>query len=120
MYRLEMVDERGRTVNFSLNKEGTLSLGRHGDNDIILEGKAVSRNHCLLYVKANCVEVQDLDSTNGVFIGGDRIKQRTEITLGDEFTVGNNRLTLREMRQEDATSETFIGMVPTEAIKKDE
>ena len=119
MYRLEMIDDLGRTLNFPLKTEAVVSVGRQSDNDIVLEEKSVSRNHCLIYVKRDEVEVEDLDSTNGVRVRGNRITSRTRVDIGDELIIGESRFFLRKTITDSTTAETYLGNLPDDLkIKK--
>ncbi|HPQ70514.1 MAG TPA: FHA domain-containing protein [bacterium] len=109
MYNLEVIDSRNRTIVYPL-KVGTVSIGRQGDNDIVLNDKSVSRSHCLLYVRDNYLEVEDLGSANGVIVDGKLITKRTEFKLNDELIVGEVRLAVREASSDDEMQTTFIEM----------
>lgn len=108
MYRLEMVDDLGRVLSYPLKKDGVMTVGRHNNNDIMLDEKSVSRNHCLLYLKPNLVEIEDLDSTNGVLLRGERITRRAKVNVGDELIIGENRFFLKEGEEGTRTEKTFL------------
>jgi len=109
MYLLELIDKQSRTMQFQLNQEGTMSVGRLSGNDIIIDDPSISRNHCLVYVKHNSVEIEDLQSTNGLQVRGERATRRTEINVGDEVMIGNVKLHLREVETPADATQTFIG-----------
>ena len=97
MYRLEMTDDLGRKLSYPLPLEATvITIGRRKDNDIVLSDLSVSRNHAQIIVSAGKIEVEDLDSANGVLVNNHRIEQCTEIKLGDELIIGENRFFLRK------------------------
>ncbi len=54
-------------------ESGTLFLGTHENNDIILRDPTVSRYHLELQVRADGIKVTDMDSTNGTYIGSTRL-----------------------------------------------
>ncbi|HPM75827.1 MAG TPA: FHA domain-containing protein [bacterium] len=109
MYNLEVIDSRNRTIVYPL-KVGTVSVGRQSDNDIVINEKSVSRSHCLLYVRENYLEVEDLGSANGVIVGGKLISKRTEFKLNDELIIGEVRLAVREAGRDDEMQTTFMEM----------
>ena len=109
MFRLETIDDLGRTLSFPLNKRGIVTVGRKGDNDIKLSDKSVSRNHCLLYVSSNGIEIEDLQSANGVLVAGQRIEGRTKIQPNDELIIGENRFFLRWSPVGKETQRTLSG-----------
>ena len=54
-----------------------LTVGRGEDNDIVIprpEGHCVSENHALICIQGKDVYVKDLDSLNGTFLNGRKIK----------------------------------------------
>src|SRR3954464_15587093 len=67
-----------------------LLLGRHGECDVQLNSRKVSRRHCCVAQVHDYLVVRDLGSTNGVRINGHRVIEGT-LRAGDELTVGNFR-----------------------------
>ncbi|MFZ5643295.1 MAG: FhaA domain-containing protein [Bacillota bacterium] len=54
----------------------TLVIGRRESCDIVLPDESVSRRHAMLEPQQGRWMLSDLDSTNGTFINGERIKTR--------------------------------------------
>ena len=67
-------------------------LGRSG-TDIVVDDSEVSRQHCALEVHGAKVLVVDLGSTNGTFVGGQRI-EASEIEHLGEFRIGGTTFML--------------------------
>src|SRR5918911_4614019 len=67
-----------------------LLLGRHGECDIQLNSRKVSRRHCCIAQVNDYLVVRDLGSTNGIRINGQRVLEG-KLRSGDELTVGNFR-----------------------------
>ena len=67
-----------------------LLLGRHGECDVQLNSRKVSRRHCCIAQVHDYLVVRDLGSTNGVRINGHRVLEG-KLQAGDELTVGNFR-----------------------------
>jgi pSer/pThr/pTyr-binding forkhead associated (FHA) protein len=67
--------------------------------------KTLSRYHALLFLKGESLYVMDLGSTNGTWLGEDRISPYTELPLsgGDNLAFGNSRLryTVQVRRTDD-------------------
>jgi len=55
--------------------EGETVWGRSNDADILVEDEAISRYHFKIKVKDKICTIEDLNSTNGTFVNGARIKQ---------------------------------------------
>ena len=73
----------------ALAKDRT-TLGRRAYNDIVIDNLAVSGEHAVLHMSDGDVEIEDLNSTNGVFINGHRIN-REAVNDGDLVMVGKAR-----------------------------
>ncbi len=69
-----------------------LVLGRSG-TDIEVDDTEVSRQHCALEVHGPKVRIVDLGSTNGTFVGGQRV-ENSEIDHLGEFRIGGTTLML--------------------------
>ena len=69
---------------------GDVTVGRDGDNEIVLAENTVSRRHArLLRDSQGQFTLSDLGSANGVYINGTRI-QRAILAAGDEIKIGDN------------------------------
>jgi phosphoserine phosphatase RsbU/P len=80
--------------------EGDISvLGRHADCPICLPAKAVSRQHAQIVKSAGGFEVEDLRSSNGTFLNGNRLTahNRVVVTERDTLTIGPYTLGLRAL-----------------------
>ena len=53
------------------------SIGRASDNDIVLPAGGVSKHHAVIEKDAESYVLIDLDSANGVFVNGDRVRRHT-------------------------------------------
>ena len=63
--------------------------------DFILDAPLVSRVHCRLTAShAGELEVEDLKSTNGTFVNGERV-ERSALKAGDRVRIGRVELTVR-------------------------
>lgn len=74
---------------------GELTIGRGEANDLALPlDPSVSLRHARIVVQGRNHWLEDLASTNGTFIGDERIKERTLIGPGTGFAVGRTQLEL--------------------------
>ena len=62
-------------------------IGRGPDNEMVLDTKHVSRYHAVLLAGPVHTSIEDLKSTNGVFVNGKRVS-RQALKDGDRVTVG--------------------------------
>ena len=70
---------------------GTASIGRKSDCDISIKDPAVSGNHARLKKTRDGYLIEDLGSTNGVHIAGQRITQKI-LKNEDVVTIGEHQL----------------------------
>ena len=81
----------GRPMQEIPIKDGDLLVGRDIEADICLPGSLVSRRHALINKTGGSTSVKDLDSTNGTFVGGQRISEYT-LRSDDIINVGDFEL----------------------------
>lgn len=75
----------------------TIRIGRVPDNEIVIENLAVSRYHAVIeHVDGNYI-LSDLDSSNGVFVNGVRVR-KTELQDRDVISVGKHKLYFYDAR----------------------
>ena len=71
-------------------------IGRGTDAAIRLEDDYVSTRHARIGSSGGTFYVEDLGSTNGTYIGSQRITQATAIQLGSRVRVGKTTLELKK------------------------
>jgi general secretion pathway protein A len=97
----------GELVSVQSLPLGRIIVGRSPDNEIYLKSKFVSRHHAQLISNADGCTVEDLNSTNGVFIGEKQIKKR-RLQDGDVITLGIHELVYTDLRQRESANEEDI------------
>ncbi len=70
-----------------------VTLGRSGA-DFVLNDSESSRQHAAVEVRDAAVLLEDLKSTNGTFVDGERITSITEIADKSEFQIGTTTIML--------------------------
>jgi hypothetical protein len=89
-----LVDVQGQSPKRYHLLEESISLGREATNDIHVDDSGVSRVHLRLIRQRNGgYQVLDMGSTNGTFIGDDRIDM-LELKAGDVLKIGD-KITLK-------------------------
>ena len=83
--------------------QGSLLLGRLLECDINMEDTLVSRMHARISVQADRVVLEDLHSTNGVYVNGERIAHEAVLREGDRVLIGTTELSLFESRDSGPT-----------------
>jgi len=72
------------------SKERFIKIGRAADNDIAINSKTISSYHCTIRLINNRYFIEDLGSTNGTNVNGERIKKTVEISKNDSILLANN------------------------------
>jgi len=70
---------------------GRLIIGRTGDNDIQIDSKYVSRHHCQITTTPEGSILEDLNSTNGVYVKSKRVR-RHHLNDGDVVVLGKHEI----------------------------
>lgn len=68
---------------------GPITIGRKEGNTVQLTDQYASGNHARLIVKNNEVYIEDLNSTNGVFVNEEKIDQRAKLRPNDKIRIGS-------------------------------
>jgi len=76
-----------------LPPEAEIIIGRSSDLDMVLVEDMVSRRHAKMFVNGDEVTVQDLGSTNGTFVNGERVR-RAKVNEGDRILIGTSIIKL--------------------------
>lgn len=67
-----------------------ITIGRKDGNTIQISEPFVSSNHAKIILKNNYAYVEDLDSTNGVYLNEQLIDGKEVLNPGDEIKIGNS------------------------------
>jgi putative secretion ATPase (PEP-CTERM system associated) len=76
---------------------GRVIVGRSPDNEIYIKSKFVSRHHAQLVSDDSGCVIEDLNSTNGVFLGEKQVK-KYRLKDGDVVSLGVHDLVYRDLR----------------------
>ena len=79
---------RSGATNIAHVLTGRTTIGRTPDNSIQIDNPSVSRHHAVLLLTAEGTVVEDLSSTNGIYINSARVR-RQALREGDLLTIGN-------------------------------
>jgi ABC-type multidrug transport system ATPase subunit/pSer/pThr/pTyr-binding forkhead associated (FHA) protein len=64
------------------------AIGRDPQCEIVVDAPGVSSRHCLLTQDGDGFLLEDLSSTNGTFVNGQRVVGRVTVTVNDHVTLG--------------------------------
>ncbi len=86
--RLLVRSQDGHEVVHVLGRKTT--IGRTPDNDLQIDASYISRHHAVLLVNGQQTVIEDLNSTNGIHVNGQRVS-REILNDGDLVIVGKAR-----------------------------
>ncbi|MFW6067779.1 MAG: DUF4388 domain-containing protein [Myxococcota bacterium] len=92
-YALRFISGKYQGGEFPLPEEGEIVIGRSSELDMVLVEDMVSRRHAKITVTAGQIFIQDLGSTNGTFVNGEKVKRAT-LQEGDRILVGTSIIKL--------------------------
>src|SRR6266478_675651 len=86
-----LVATEGRTVQEIALRIGRVIVGRTPDNDVQIDSRFISRHHCQVITTPNSCVVEDLNSTNGIYVKSNRVR-RHYLNDGDVVLIGKHEL----------------------------
>ncbi len=72
-----------------------LSIGRSSESNLIIRDDYTSTHHARLLLGEKGWMIDDLDSTNGTFLAGDRVTKPSLVPLNTPVTIGTTTFELR-------------------------
>lgn len=95
-HSFENIDSKTETnIIDKLKSKNSISIGRSVDCDIILDSSNVSRKHASIEKSSNgTFIIKDLNSLNGTFVNGKKVKGALELSINDKIYIGKHQLSL--------------------------
>jgi DNA-binding winged helix-turn-helix (wHTH) protein len=85
---------------------GANLIGRDPDATLCLDASSVSRRHAEIVVAEEGASLRDLESKNGTFHGGSRVRDSVPLADGDEIRIGTVRIQFRALGPESTVTTT--------------
>ena len=101
-YALRFIAGRFKGGEFPLKPNREIVIGRGSEFDMVLDEDMVSRRHAKIATFHGQIVLQDLKSTNGTFVNGERTTV-ARLKVGDKVLVGTSVMEL--IRTDDTTGE---------------
>jgi hypothetical protein len=92
-FALRFISGKYQGGEFPLHMDREIIIGRSSDLDMVLVEDMVSRRHAKIMTNASEISIQDLGSTNGTFVNGEKIS-RARLSEGDRILVGTSIIKL--------------------------
>lgn len=100
MFTLTIEDANGQIAHRFTFDHGSYIVGRHESCDIVIPSTAVSRQHARIFVDNGRCFVEDLGSSNGVIVDGQRVLKQRDLGSASQIKIGDFYLYLEFKRQE--------------------
>ncbi len=112
-----LVVERGPVPTTQIQLQNDqFTIGRSVGNDLVLADPEVSRRHTRIVRRADGFAVEDIGSTNGTFVNGQRINHLTLLQDGDAIDLGDT-VRLRYMSLTSTADDVDTGPLVVTAEK---
>ncbi len=95
------VDYQGKPVGQLALTEGRARIGRAPGNDLQIVSEFVSRHHCQVLTTSKGSLIEDVSSTNGVYMNSKRVR-RHWLRHGDVLAIGDHELRYTELRDPES------------------
>src|SRR5690606_40152666 len=105
-YVLKFISGKYQGGEFPLEANHELIIGRSSDLDMVLVEDMVSRHHAKITTTDNEIWIEDMGSTNGTFVNGEKIT-RVRLKEGDRILIGTSIVKL--VFEEGGASEASEG-----------
>ncbi len=130
---LRFISGKYQGGEFPISTDKQIIVGRSSDLDMVLVEDMVSRKHAKIAMQTDGIWIEDLGSTNGTFVNGEKIK-KSKLKEGDRILIGTSILKLmsgeagraapsqteakRELGERDASSRTQQGRTMSGSIEE--
>jgi len=106
-WALRFISGKYQGGEFPLRPHREIIVGRSSELDMVLVEDMVSRKHAKITTDEKTVTIQDLGSTNGTFVNGEKIR-KVELKDGDRILIGTSivKLVFVEGEATNSLSET--------------
>ena len=90
-YGLRFISGKYQGGEYPLGEGQEIVIGRSSELDMVLVEEMVSRKHARIALAEGVITIEDLGSTNGTFVNGEKVERGT-LKEGDRVLVGTNIL----------------------------
>jgi hypothetical protein len=86
-----LVGFNGQTIAERELRPGRFIIGRTPDNDLQIDSKFISRHHAQIITSMHSSVIEDLNSTNGIYLRSKRVRRRV-LNDGDVIQIGQHEI----------------------------
>jgi pSer/pThr/pTyr-binding forkhead associated (FHA) protein len=100
-FALKFISGKYQGGEFPLKADKQIVIGRSSELDMVLVEDMVSRKHAKIMIANGAITIEDLGSTNGTFVNGEKVKQ-ARLKEGDRILIGTSILKLIQQGADSA------------------
>lgn len=97
------------------------NIGRGAHNDLVITNESVSDSHAKLQMRETGWFIVDVDSTNGTYVGGRRVKGEQKLEGAPDLRFGDVKVAFRptgEQRVSEKSTRAIAGVSVEEARRR--
>lgn len=108
-FALRFISGKYQGADVPLQGGKEIVVGRSGDLDMVLLEDMVSRKHARISTINNQINIQDLNSTNGTFVNGEKIDKNKKQRLkeGDRILIGTSIIKMIPISESTVDAASF-------------
>src|SRR5207247_727310 len=112
---LRFISGKYQGGEFPLEEGKEIVIGRSSDLDMVLVEEMVSRRHARIRMFGGVISIEDLGSTNGTFVNGEKI-MKAQLKEGDRVLIGTSILKVVPIGTDDAVSRRNLESVAVRRV----
>jgi pSer/pThr/pTyr-binding forkhead associated (FHA) protein len=99
-FALRFISGKYQGGEFPLGEGQEIVIGRSSELDMVLVEEMVSRKHARIALENGVLAIEDMGSTNGTFVNGEKVEKGT-LREGDRVLIGTNILKVVVLPQQE-------------------
>ena len=119
-FALKFLSGKYQGGEFPIPEGQEVVVGRASEFDMVLVEDMVSRKHAIIQVSQGALTIEDLGSTNGTFVNGERLEKTAELSVGDRILIGTSILKVVSNSNDTANKATSRKLSENPVNDKDE
>jgi hypothetical protein len=116
-YVLKFISGKYQGGEFPLEMDREIIIGRSSELDMVLVEDMVSRQHSKISTLGGELSIEDLGSTNGTFVNGEKVAKKS-LKAGDRILVGTSIIKLVCVSDEELTGQNMAAITAPEDMER--
>ncbi len=91
---LYIAPERTKKCSIKTSYNAIWKIGRNDNNNVVIKSPYISKEHLIIRIEAGVVRVEDLNSTNGIYLNGQKAS-KAKLKTGDVIDIYDTRILIQ-------------------------